>query len=308
MDDIGLAFQPPHLRAAATREDRLPDRISLREHVRSVEIGAFAAERGLEQRLRFDVVLEVGATGRGDDVDRILSYDTIVAAIDAALASERLNLLETLAERIAAGCLRDPRAARAFVRIEKLDRVPGALGVEIVRSRHEVAPPASVGGSGSLSLSPAPLVLYLPRAVHRGAGRQAWLEAAIANRRAPLLVLDPADPQPRAEGEASLRVGLLAMEQAAWALAAADRRYTVAGSRAEIDWARRAGRPAIWAPCKLVLDAVPRPAGDASDAEALGIWLALTIGASHLHVVGGTGRPGTVALDRAAPEALAACE
>ena len=32
---------------------------------------------------------------------------------------------------VAAGCLGDPRAVRVFVRIEKLDRIPGALGVEM---------------------------------------------------------------------------------------------------------------------------------------------------------------------------------
>ena len=47
---------------------------------------------------------------------------------------ERLNLLETLAERIADRILIEPQAIRVFVRIEKLDRGPGALGVEIVRS------------------------------------------------------------------------------------------------------------------------------------------------------------------------------
>ena len=44
------------------------------------------------------------------------------------LAEERLNLLETLAERIADRILHAPQALRVFVRIEKLDRGPGALG------------------------------------------------------------------------------------------------------------------------------------------------------------------------------------
>ena len=40
-------------------------------------------------------------TARGDDVDRILSYDRVTEAIDAELGAERLNLLETLAARVA---------------------------------------------------------------------------------------------------------------------------------------------------------------------------------------------------------------
>ena len=70
-----------------------------------------------------------------DDVDQVLSYDTITEAIEYQLHVERLNLLETLAERIAAQILTHAQALRAFVRIEKLDRIPGSLGVEIVRTR-----------------------------------------------------------------------------------------------------------------------------------------------------------------------------
>jgi dihydroneopterin aldolase len=105
------------------------------EHLREIEIGAFQAERGVRQTVRFDVVVEVEtrAEQAADDVDRILSYDTIVEAIDAALEAERVNLLETLAARIADGILAHPLAARVFVRIGKLDRGPYTLGVEIVR-------------------------------------------------------------------------------------------------------------------------------------------------------------------------------
>ena len=102
-----------------------------------VEIGAFRSERGVTQRIRFNVVLEVShhTAAEDDDVDKVISYDTITEAIEHELAAERINLLETLAERVAARCLADPRAVRVFVRIEKLDRIPGTLGVEIVRSR-----------------------------------------------------------------------------------------------------------------------------------------------------------------------------
>lgn len=135
IDETALAFEWPR-RDTDTAEIPL-DRISVRDHVREVEIGAFRSERGVTQRVRFNVVLEVrpNEAGATDDVDRVISYDGIVEAIDATLAEERLNLLETCAERVAARCLRDPRTARVLVRVEKLDRIPGALGVEIVRTR-----------------------------------------------------------------------------------------------------------------------------------------------------------------------------
>ena len=134
-DEITQAFNHPSERAKATAGDMPRDRISMTDHVREVEIGAFQAERGVTQKIQFDVVVEVETRAEQaiDDVDRILSYDTIVEAIDAALQAERVNLLETLAARIADGILEHPLAARVFVRIGKLDRGPYTLGVEIMR-------------------------------------------------------------------------------------------------------------------------------------------------------------------------------
>ena len=46
-----------------------------------------------------------------------------------------MKLVETYAERLAERLLAEPRVTRASIRIEKLDRVDGALGVEIERWR-----------------------------------------------------------------------------------------------------------------------------------------------------------------------------
>ena len=146
-DEIRLAFAHPAERAIATADEAPRDRISLRDHVVEVEIGAFQAERGHTQRVRFNIVVEV-RSGTGpleDDVDRILSYDKVTEAIALELAAERVNLLETLAERIAERILLEPQAMRAFVRIEKLDRGPGALGVEIVRAAPEARRAGDLG-------------------------------------------------------------------------------------------------------------------------------------------------------------------
>ncbi len=136
INDLIHAFTHPLVRSEATALDPC-DRISVRDHIITVEIGAFQAERGTTQRIRFDVVVEVQPLTDEieDDVDRILSYDRVTEAIEASLSEERLNLLETLAERVADRILLAPQAQRVFVRIEKIDRGPGNLGVEIVRAR-----------------------------------------------------------------------------------------------------------------------------------------------------------------------------
>ena len=117
-----------------------PDQIHLRDYLVETEIGAFQSERGLRQRLRFGLTVDLAqpVIGVDDDVDRILSYDVLTDAVAVGLADERFNLLETLAEKIAAEVLAHPRAGRVHVTIEKLDRVPGALGVTLVRRRGRV--------------------------------------------------------------------------------------------------------------------------------------------------------------------------
>lgn len=268
-DETAQAFAHPEARARATAEGRPVDRISLRDHVLETEIGAFQQERGKRQRLRFNVVVEVRAESHlDDDVDRILSYDRITEAIATELEAERLNLLETLAERIAWRILAEPRAQRCFVRIEKLDRGPGALGVEIVRSHAEDAPRPS-------SPPPAPQIHHLCGDADAGA-----LAALIEEAEAPLIVTCTAPtPAPRAAHPAAQRrIDLLAIEQQAWRLSALEPRLLVVATRTEIDWALRAGQPMLWAPSKLVLDATHPPARDA-DARALSDWLAHELGA-----------------------------
>ena len=57
--DIRLAFAHPEERSVASAGADPRDRISLRDHVVEVEIGAFQKERGHTQRVMFNVVVEV---------------------------------------------------------------------------------------------------------------------------------------------------------------------------------------------------------------------------------------------------------
>ncbi|WP_281858925.1 dihydroneopterin aldolase, partial [Litoreibacter halocynthiae] len=274
--DIRLAFAHPSERAEATSGSELRDRISLRDHIREVEIGAFQQERGTLQRICFNVVVEVrlpeltGAGGVDDDVDKILSYDTITEAIDRELQAERLNLLETLAAKVAEDILADPRAARVFVRIEKLDRGPGALGVEIVRDREMMK------GVAEHATDVAPLVAFLGNDVIGSNDLTAALDA-LESSAVPVILCVPmgATAAPQADHPAAQRrIDLLALEQNAWVLAARDRRCVVVSTRTELDWAIKHGQMSVWAPSKLVLDATDGPDADTTDAVVLADWLA----------------------------------
>lgn len=315
MDETAIAFAPPHVRAAlgdgaldaraagaGAPERGALDRISVRDYVRRVEIGAFAAERGTEQRLRFNVVLEVchHAAAETDDVDQVISYDTITAAIEAEIARERINLLETLAERVAADCLADPRSVRVFVRIEKLDRVPGALGVEIVRRRAEGALRLRPAAAEAPGAAPAFAVVHLANAVLDGPAGAGWC-AALASAGPCLVALGADMPPPAAAGRggcaAGLRAGLLGIDRRAWTLAALEPRLGVAASRTEIAWALGQGMAVLWAPTKLVTDAVGGPPLDAARPADLALWAAGLLGARALLTVG----PAAITLAPAVP-------
>ncbi|KGJ06763.1 dihydroneopterin aldolase [Paracoccus halophilus] len=233
-----------------------PDRIHLRDHVVAAEIGAFQTERGHPQRLRFNIEVDLAAhvVGVNDEVDRILSYDILTGAVAAGLADRRYDLLETLAEKIAAQILMHPRAAQVAVSVEKLDRIPGALGVTLVRRQARVQADAIA----------API-----RVIFLGADLP-LPEGAVA------LVPDaPGLPLP--QGGNAREIELLALDQAAWALAGR-LGLTVANSRTELDWAATEGRAVVWAPARMVRDVAGLPA----EARALALWLAERLGASSL--------------------------
>lgn len=284
--DIHNAFAHPLARAKATAHDKMLDRISLRDHTVDVEIGAFQAERGTSQRISFNIVVEVKdqTTDIDDDVDQILSYDTLTQAIAYELSVERLNLLETLAERVADRILAEPQAMRVFVRIEKMDRGPGALGVEIVRSHRDE------NTNGPAAETPVrPRVVFLGNAVLSSSKLTGWIDA-LQNQPVPLILcVGPGkDPIRQVEnGAAQRRIDLLAVEQNAWVLAASDKRCVVVATRTEMDWAMKHGQICVWAPSKITLDAVEGAEhASATEGIALAKWFSQELEAQDFLVIG----------------------
>lgn len=289
--DIRLAFAHPEERSLASAGAAPRDRISLRDHLVEVEIGAFQKERGHTQRVLFNVVVEVrpAPAPLDDDVDKILSYDRITEAIADELAAERLNLLETLAERVAERILAEPQAMRVFVRIEKLDVGPYKLGVEIVRSRAETA--LQVVGQDGAEAALHPLVVFLDNAAIAAPDLAARLDALQARGLPVILTVglpDMARPE-TGHRPTQRRVDMLAIEQNAWVLAARDPRCVVVATRTEIDWNVKRGQMIVWAPSKLVLDAVDGP--HSREPVALALWLAEMMAAERLIVHGNVTLP-----------------
>ena len=112
------------------------DRIFVRDLVLPVEIGAYAREHGAPQPVRFSVDAWVAGPMRpARDLRDVVSYDLISDGIRLLVDAGHVELVETLAERIASLLLAHPRVARVRVRLEKLETGSGIVGVEIERAQ-----------------------------------------------------------------------------------------------------------------------------------------------------------------------------
>jgi dihydroneopterin aldolase len=118
------------------------DRIELRAMRFAGCHGVLPFEAEQAQRFEVDVVLELdlAPAGTTDDLARTVDYGTVFAATRAVIEGSHVALIETLAERIAAGVLAASAPATAVtVRVRKPDApLPGELawaGVEIRRTR-----------------------------------------------------------------------------------------------------------------------------------------------------------------------------
>jgi dihydroneopterin aldolase len=112
-------------------------RMFVRDLVLDAPIGVRAHEKGRHQRIRLNLDLGVLDTESTDRLESVVCYDDLIAAVRVVVGAEHVQLVETLAERIAEACLRDRRVITARVRIEKLDVYADAesVGVEIERRR-----------------------------------------------------------------------------------------------------------------------------------------------------------------------------
>lgn len=113
-------------------------RVFIRDLVLPCSIGIHQHERLAQQRVQINVELTCTEhPAINDDVDNVVCYATAVMGIKAVVADGHINLVETLADRVADVCLTDHRVLSAKVRIDKLDVFKEAysVGVEIERFR-----------------------------------------------------------------------------------------------------------------------------------------------------------------------------
>lgn len=100
-------------------------------------IGAYEWEKGIQQKLVFDLDMDFDnrPAGQQDDLALALDYATVASRVTALVQSAPVELVETMAERVAALILQQFPVPKVRVRVTKPTAVVTArgVGVEIVR-------------------------------------------------------------------------------------------------------------------------------------------------------------------------------
>ncbi len=99
----------------------------------------FEREQGQEFVIDVSVAVDLSAAASGDDLGRTVHYGELAEAVVAAVERDPVDLIETVAERVAAVALAHPAVEEVEVTVHKPEapiRVPFAdVAVTIVRGR-----------------------------------------------------------------------------------------------------------------------------------------------------------------------------
>ena len=112
--------------------------VFVRDLMLLASIGVHAHEQAKSQRIRINLdlaVTEDAGVRFPDDVGQVVCYEQVSDGVRRLVAEGHVNLVETLAERIADFALSDGRVQIVRVRVEKLDVFAdvASVGVEIER-------------------------------------------------------------------------------------------------------------------------------------------------------------------------------
>ncbi len=115
-------------------------RLFLRDHVVQVHIGAHDFEKGVTQRLVFNVELFVPyahSTPKADRLDEVVDYDFVREVLAARIAQGHIELQETLCDELVQQLLAHPQVRAVRLSTQKPDVYPdcAGVGVEVFRMK-----------------------------------------------------------------------------------------------------------------------------------------------------------------------------
>lgn len=120
-------------------------RVFVRDLLLDARIGIYPQERDRPQKVLINLELWVEETpGRPpSSYADVVCYEQLVIRTRDMLAGGHIDLVETLAEQLAAMCLSDGRVLRCKVRVEKPQAIQEAAGVGVEIERQQ---PGTAGG------------------------------------------------------------------------------------------------------------------------------------------------------------------
>ena len=128
-----------------------PDRIAIRGLRAHAHHGVYRREREQGQIFLVDAVLELDTrpAAAGDDLERTVNYAELAQRLHAVLTGEPVDLLETLAQRLADVCLADPLVDAVEITVHKPEADLGVPfdDVTVAIRRRKVEGPAAPHGS-----------------------------------------------------------------------------------------------------------------------------------------------------------------
>jgi dihydroneopterin aldolase len=114
-------------------------RTIVRDLVLSSSIGVYDEERLAPQPIRLSLELTVISPDdpMAEELGQVVDYAALTGRVRELVGSRHFDLVETLAEALAALCLEESRVISARVRIEKPNAIADAagVGVELERAR-----------------------------------------------------------------------------------------------------------------------------------------------------------------------------
>jgi dihydroneopterin aldolase len=124
----------------------VPDRIAVRGITAHAHHGVYDWERERGQPFRVDAVLELDTApaAADDDLDRTVNYAELAQRLHAVLTGDPVDLLETLAQRMADVCLAAPLVDAVEITVHKPEAELGVpfddVTVTIRRERTRSSP------------------------------------------------------------------------------------------------------------------------------------------------------------------------
>lgn len=120
----------------------MPDWLKIHDLATECKLGVYDWEKEKAQPIWVDIelVIDVRKAAQNDAVADAVDYAALVTIVKTAAAEQSFNLMETLAERLAARVLAKVRTQRLIIRVKK-KALPGVEYALVEVERSNIQPP-----------------------------------------------------------------------------------------------------------------------------------------------------------------------